>query len=307
MFSNASNFTQGVDMAFLIILAISFFFLIGITAMMIYFIIKYNRKKNIPAVQIKDNSWVEFTWTTIPLILVLLMFYYGYVAYLPMKTPPKDAMQITVIGKMWKWTFEYKGGKQSDTLYVPLNKAVKLNLVSEDVLHGFYVPAFRIKDDVVPGKANYSWFIAQQPGEYEILCSSYCGIMHSYMGTNVRVVSEPVFNNWLARLPVKKVVKDNAGLAIMQKNGCLACHSLDGTKILGPSFKGLYGTKINVMTNGVARKVVVDDEYIKTSILEPNKDIAAGFNAGIMKAYGTKIKPNDIQKISNYLKSMNAK
>jgi cytochrome c oxidase subunit 2 len=307
MFSNASNFTQGVDMAFLIILSISFFFLIGITALMIYFVIKYNRKKNIHAVQIKDNPWVEATWTTVPLILVLLMFYYGYIGYLPMKNPPKDAMQITVIGKMWKWTFEYQGGKQSDTLYVPVNKAIKLNLVSEDVLHGFYVPAFRIKDDVVPGKANYSWFIAQQQGEYEVLCSSYCGIMHSYMGTDVKVVTEPFFKSWLARLPVKKVVKDNAGLAVMQKNGCLACHSLDGTKILGPSFKGLYGTTIDVITNGKTRKVVVDDEYIKTSILEPNQDIAAGFNAGIMKAYGTKIKPQDIKKIANYLKSMNAK
>ena len=160
MFSNASNFVHGVDKTFFIILGISFFFLILITFLMIFFVIKYNRKKNKAAVQIKDNILLEITWITIPVILVCLMFYYGYAAYLPMRTAPKDAMPVTVFARMWKWTFEYSGKKQSDNLVVPINKPVKLNLVSQDVIHGFFVPDFRIKEDVVPGKDNYTWFVA---------------------------------------------------------------------------------------------------------------------------------------------------
>ncbi|MDP4292712.1 MAG: cytochrome c oxidase subunit II, partial [Bacteroidota bacterium] len=198
MFSNASNFVQGVDRVFLIILGISMFFMITITAVMIYFVIRYNRKKNIPAVQVKERPLLEIVWTVIPLLLTLLMFYYGYAAYLPMRKPPKDAMVIATTARMWKWSFEYAGHKQSDTLYVPLNKPVKLTLKSLDVIHGLFIPGFRIKQDVVPGKPNFTWFIPQQLGEFNIMCSAYCGVAHSGMLAIVKVVSERDFNNWLA-------------------------------------------------------------------------------------------------------------
>ena len=307
MFSNASNFVYGVDKVFLIILAISFFFMIAITAVMIYFVIKYNRKKNIPAVQLKDNMNLEIAWTVIPLLLTLLMFYYGYAAYLPMRQPPKNAMVIATTAKMWKWSFKYEGDKQSDTLYVPLNKPVKLTLTSLDVIHGMFIPAFRIKQDVVPGRPNFVWFIPQQTGKFNIMCSAYCGVLHSSMLAVIKVVPENEFNTWLAALSTTSTAPLNAGLDIIQKNGCVACHSLDGTKIVGPTLKGLYGSEVDVTTDGKEHKVKADDKYIKTSINDPDKDIVVGFSKGLMKSYKSLLKDDDIKKINDYLKTLGAK
>ena len=303
MFSSASNFVNGVDSAFLIITGISVFFLVTLTATMIYFVVKYNKKKGKPAVQIKDNSLLEITWITIPMLLVLYMFYIGWEGFLPMREVPKDAIQVTAIGSMWKYEFVYPGNKSSDTLVVPINKSVKVNLGSKDVLHGFSVPGFRIKEDMVPQKKNYSWFTAGEQGDYDIYCTVYCGVNHSYMHSIIRVVSEADYNKWLKALPVKKA--DNSlGLKVLQKNGCIACHSIDGTKSVGPTFKKLYGSTIDVTTAGASRKVKVDDAYIESSITDPNKDIAAGFPQGVMKSYKGIIKDNDIKLVSEYLKTL---
>ncbi len=307
MFSNASNFVHGVDKAFLIILGISLFFLILLTTLMIVFIIKYNRKKNVKAVQIKDSGWLEFTWTAIPMLLVLFMFYVGWEGFLPMRQAPKDAMVVKAIGRMWKWTFEYAGNKQSDTLVLPISKAVKIDLVSKDVIHGFFVPAFRIKEDVVPGKNNYTWFIPGEMGDFDLLCSAYCGVSHSYMSAIIRIVPEEKFNKWLAVLPVKQQDDNNEGYKIVESKGCLGCHSVDGKKIVGPTFKGLYGSTIDVTTDGTSHKVTVDDQYIQTSIFDPNKDIVDGFAPGIMKSYTGIIKEKDIAKINDFLKSLKEK
>lgn len=303
MFSNASNFVHGVDNAFLIILGISVFFLVSLTSLMIYFVVKYNRKKNIKAVQVKDNSLLEATWTVIPLILVLFMFYIGWKGFLPMRTVPPNAMHVKAIAKMWKWTFEYEGNKQSDTLVLPINKAVKVDLVSLDVLHGFSVPAFRIKEDVVPYKKNYTWFIPGEYGDFDLFCTVYCGVSHSYMYATIRIVPEEYFKRWLAALPVKKA-DTNLGHNVLEKNGCIACHSLDGTKSVGPTFKGLYGSSVEVSTNGTTHKVTADSVYIKTSINEPNKDVVTGFPQGVMKSYKGLITDKDIRLVNEYLKSL---
>ena len=270
---------------------------------MIYFVVKYNKKKGKPAVQIKDNSLLEITWITIPMLLVLYMFYIGWEGFLPMRQAPSDAIQVTAIGSMWKYEFIYPGNKSSDTLVVPINKSVKVNLGSKDVLHGFSVPGFRIKEDMVPQKKNYSWFTAGEQGDFDIYCTVYCGVNHSYMHSIIRVVSEADYNKWLKALPVKKA--DNSlGLKVLQKNGCIACHSIDGTKSVGPTFKKLYGSTIDVTTAGASRKVKVDDAYIESSITDPNKDIAAGFPQGVMKSYKGIIKDNDIKLVSEYLKTL---
>ncbi len=298
----ASNFAEGVDLAFKIIFGISLFFLVGITTTMLWFVYRYNRKRHPRAVQIRENNLLEITWITIPLILVLLMFYYGYVAFSPQRTVPKDAIPITVIGKMWSWTFEYEGGKQSPVLVVPLNKAVKLNLRSEDVIHALYIPAFRVKEDVVPGKNNYMWFIAQQPGEYDVLCTVYCGLRHSYMETKARVVPEAEYAAWLKALPEKSAEPE--GLVILKKNACTGCHSIDGTKIVSTSFKGLYGKKEKVVTGGKERTITVDDDYIRASIYDPEKDLVAGYPKGLMKTYQGLITEEETGKIIEYLKSI---
>jgi cytochrome c oxidase subunit 2 len=230
------------------------------------------------------------------------MFYYGYIAFSPQREVPKDAIPITVIGKMWSWSFEYEGGKQSPVLVVPINKAVKLNLHSDDVIHSLYIPAFRIKEDVVPGKQNYMWFIAQQLGEYDVLCTVYCGLRHSYMETKTKVVSEAEYAAWLKALPEKS--SEPEGLVILKKNACTGCHSIDGTKIVSTSFKGLYGKSEKVVTNGKERSVTVDDEYIKSSIYDPDKDLVVGFQKGIMKTYKGIVTEEELTKINDYLKSI---
>lgn len=303
MFTNASNFVQGVDNVFLIILGISLFFLVTLTGAMIYFVVKYNRKKKIPAVQVKDNMWLELSWIIIPMILVIYMFFIGWAGFIPMRQAPKDAMQVKAIGQMWKWTFEYPGNKQSDTLVLPIHKAVKIDLISKDVLHGFSIPAFRIKEDVVPVKENYSWFIPGELGSYDLFCTVYCGLSHSYMTAIVKVMPQEEFDKWLAVLPVKK--EDNRlGFKLIEKNGCTACHSIDGSKVVGPSFKGIYGAKRAVTTAGAKREVTVDDAYLKTAVYDPNTDVVDGYPPGLMKSYKGLITEQEITQINEYLKTL---
>ena len=298
----ASNFVEGVDLAFKIIFGISLFFLVGITAVMLYFLYRYNRKRHPVAVQIKESNVLELTWIIIPFILVMLMFYYGYVAFAPMRNVPKDAIPIKVIGKMWSWTFEYEGGKQSSIMVVPLGKPVRLDLHSEDVIHALYIPAFRVKEDVVPGKDNYMWFQANQQGEFDILCTVFCGIRHSYMEAKAKVVPEAEYLAWLKALPDK--TSEPEGLTILKKNACTGCHSLDGSKLVSSSFKGLYGKTEKVMTGGKERTVTVDDEYIRQSVYDPDKEIVVGYQKGLMKTYKGLVTEEEMGKMIEYLKTL---
>ncbi len=197
MASGGSNFIKDVDGVFLFILAVSVLLLVLITFLMILFVIKYNRKKHPNPKNIKGNVALEILWIIIPTILVLGMFYYGWVGYTKMKDVPKDAMVIHVVARMWDWDFTYPNRVKTDTLYVPVNKAIRTELQSADVNHSFYIPAFRIKKDVIPNKKNFMWFIADEVGSYDIACAEYCGLKHSYMYTKVVVMPEKDFDNWL--------------------------------------------------------------------------------------------------------------
>jgi cytochrome c oxidase subunit II len=298
----ASSFVEGVDLTFIIILGVSVFFLVGITGTMIYFAIRYRRKKNPNPSQIEGNNKLEIIWTVIPTILVLIMFYFGWAGYQPMRDVPADAIPLKAHGQMWSWSFEYPNGKRSAELVVPLNKPVKLDLISHDVLHSLYIPAFRIKEDVVPGKNNYMWFKAQVEGEYDIFCAELCGDRHSYMLSKVRVVPETEYEAWLTKSDVP--ANEPPGLTLMKQNACTTCHSFDGSKIVGPSFKGIYGHEVEVVTDGQERKVMVDDEYIKRSVWEPNADVVKGFSKGLMISYKQTLKEEDVAKIVDYIKSL---
>ena len=303
MFSNASNFVHGSDMSTIIIGGFGVFILISFTIIMIYFVVKYNRKRNPKATQVKDNVMLEATWISLPTLMVIFMFYIGWEGFLPMRQDPKDAMHVKAIGRMWKWSFEYPGNKTSDTLVLPIDKAVRVDLFSRDVIHGFFVPAFRIKEDCVPGKNNYCWFIPGELGDFDLICSAYCGVSHSYMTSVIRIVPQDEFDKWLTAQKFKTAGK-NMGYQLLDKNGCVACHSLDGSKSVGPTFLGLYGSKVEVATNGVDHKVTADNSYIITSILEPNKDIVKGFSPNIMQSYKGIITDKDIQLVVDYLKTL---
>ncbi|MEI8047719.1 MAG: cytochrome c oxidase subunit II [Bacteroidota bacterium] len=309
MFSGYSNFSEGVDTAFAIITGISLFFLIGITAVIISFIFKYNRKKNPVASEIEGSTKLEIIWTIIPLILVLFMFWIGWRSYTPERKVPADAMKIKVTAQMWSWRFEYENGKVEDTLYVPVNKAVVLNMVSLDVIHSLYIPAFRIKTDVVPGTDNYMWFKSLVVGSYDLFCAEYCGLRHSYMGTVVEVVDQGTFNKWYAATPPKNDSTVAAkpgfkGKLLTEQKGCIACHSSDGTKIVGPSYKGIFGHKVTVETNGKDREIMVDEAYLKKSILEANADVVKGFPKGSMPDYKAQLSEQDVNDIIEYIKTL---
>jgi len=188
---------ENVDFVMLLIVGISVIMLLGITATMIYFVFKYNRKKGHQPVDIHGSVLLETIWIVVPTILVLGMFYYGFIGYEEIRNIPKDAMEIKVTGRMWAWEFEYANGKKFDTLYVPVNKSIKLVMRSQDVNHSFFIPAFRIKEDVIASKENYLGFKAEKIGDYDIACAEYCGLNHSMMYSKVRVVDEKKFELWL--------------------------------------------------------------------------------------------------------------
>lgn len=309
--TQASNFVQGVDTAFIVILAISFIFLIGLTVVMIYFLYKYNRKRNPVATQIEGSTKLEIIWTVVPFIITMVMFYYGWAGWHNMHKPPKDSMEITVYGRMWNFSFEYENGKRTDTLYVPKDQPVKLNLVAMDVLHSLYIPAFRVKQDMVPGKKdNFMWFEPQKAGIYDLFCAEYCGLQHSYMLSTVKVMEKEAFQSFITdTTKVASAAGEGesaaaTGKKIMQNIGCFACHTLDGTKLVGPSFKGIWGEEQTVVTGKETRKVKVDEEYIKRSIYDPNADIVEGFSKGLMLSYQGQLSEDDINNIIEYLKTV---
>jgi cytochrome c oxidase subunit II len=208
MIAQASNFVNETNTTFFIIVGICAFFLLLITTLMIVFVIKYNRKRNKKAVNIHGSTALEITWTVIPTLIALGMFWMGWVGFENLSNPPKDSMVVNVTAQMWRWSYKYANGVQSDTLYVPLNKDIELHLHSIDVDHAFYVPAFRIKRDCIPTRTNVEWFKAEQLGTYQVFCAEYCGLNHSYMYSAVKVIPVNEFDNWMAEQAKKNSVTD---------------------------------------------------------------------------------------------------
>ena len=305
MISGYSNLADTVSSVFLFIGGICVALLVLITFFMLYFVIKYNRKKNIPPVNIEGNTFLEITWTIIPTILVLVMFYYGWTGYKVMRVVPEDAMVVKVTARMWSWLFEYENGTQSDVLNLPVGKPVKLLLSSQDVIHSFYIPAFRIKQDVVPGMETYVWFTPAELGPYDVFCAEYCGLRHSYMLAKAEVMPEEKFNEWYSKeIPTEKIAKkEPLGLELIKAKGCDGCHTRDGSPLLGPTFKGVFGRKEKVLTGTKEREIMVDEEYIRKSMLEPMADQVAGFPP-IMPSQKGLLTEAEIAEIIKYLKEL---
>lgn len=196
MFSSASNFTNNVDAVFLYITALSLIVLVGITVAMIYFVIRYSRKRNPVPTHVEENLSLEVLWTAIPLVLFLSMFYFGWTGYKDMRNVPDNALQIKVTARMWQWSFEYPNGLKTDTLYVAVGMPVRTELRSSDVSHAFFIPAFRVKKDVYPNKVNDLWFQSDKVGRYDIACAEYCGLNHSGMYTAVHIMEQKDFDVW---------------------------------------------------------------------------------------------------------------
>lgn len=307
MFSGASNLAAGVDKAFIFIFSIAFIFIVGITVFMIYTVIHYNRRKGKPARQFSGSTTLEVVWTGVPLILVLLMFYFGWVGFAPMRKPPKDAMVVTAIGRKWEWAFDYGNGMQSKQLVLPVNKAVRINLKSEDVNHSLSIPAFRVKEDLIPGYNDFLWFVPTYVGSYEIFCSEYCGLLHSAMLSKAVIMNQADFDRWFDDLKKTEIQPDHPGLVIVRNTGCLACHSIDGSKLVGPTFKGLFGSERSEVTSGGLKKIMADSVFIKRAVYEPDSEVALGFSKSLMKSYKGMLSEKDLRIIIEYLKTLSGK
>jgi cytochrome c oxidase subunit 2 len=204
MFESTSPFSDHVDATFLIVVAISLAVLIGLVVAMVMFVIKYSRRKNPHPTNIEGNVSLEVLWTAIPLVLFMGMFYLGWEGYLKTVDVPEGSVPIDVTARMWSWTFQYPNGVQTDTLFVPVSTPVKLTLRSLDVNHSLYIPAFRIKKDVIPNRENVMWFTTPRVASYDIACAEYCGLRHAYMYTEVVALDVPAFERWYAKVSAEQ-------------------------------------------------------------------------------------------------------
>lgn len=275
MYNVGVTTAEAVDNVFIFIVAISVVLLVLVTALMIFFAVKYNKNRHPQPKPVKQNVWLEVVWTLIPTILVLAMFFYGYEGFKVLRDVPEDAMVVKVTGRMWNWSFEYDNGKTTDKLYVPVGKSVKLLLKSVDVIHSFYIPAFRVKEDVVPGQETYMWFKPQAIGPSDIFCAEFCGQRHAFMLSQVISMKQEEFDQWYQSTPGTGEPVDPA-IPIMEEFGCLDCHSLDDSADERLSLKGLLGATRIVIADGEEKLVVVDDAYLRRSITDPSAEVVKG-------------------------------
>ncbi|HTY63369.1 MAG TPA: cytochrome c oxidase subunit II [Acidobacteriota bacterium] len=310
----ASNISGSVDSVFLFIFVLSAAFLVLITGSLFYFIIKYNRKRRPRGEDIEGNTWLEIAWTVIPTALFLVMFVYGWTNFSYMREVPRQAMVIQGTGRQWAWSFRYPNGKQTSDLYLAADRPVKMELRSLDVIHGFFIPAFRVKQDAVPGKENYTWFVPTQLGSFDIECTVICGVSHALMLAKAVVIPVDEFERWYAGSdetplardkkptpPANGVMKDPA-VTLLTRHLCLSCHSLDGSAMVGPSFKGLYGKKeIIILPDGKEKETIVDDADLEKSIREPAAEIVKGYPPAMPE---NQLSGDDLKHVLEFIKAL---
>lgn len=294
----SSTFAEDTDYAFYFVTWVNVIFFVIVVAPMIYFAFRYKRKSETERTSPVDhNLTIEVVWTAIPTVLLIYLFWVGMKGWVSMQVPPNETYDIQVTGQMFNWTFTYPNGAVTTELYVPKGKPVKLIMSSKDVIHSFYVPEFRIKQDVVPGLYTTMWFEATRAMESAVECAEYCGDGHSKMLTKVFVLEQADFD----KAAMNDFLPDLAPVDLGKKRFqslCSSCHSLDGSKIQGPSFKGLFGRQ-ETMASGAT--VTVDENYIRESILEPQKQIVQGYPPSMPTFQGV-LKDKDIEGIIAFLK-----
>lgn len=299
----ASTFAPDLDHAMLFILVITIGVVILVAVLMVYLAWRYRAGRNPEATSIRSNVPLEITWIVFPSILAIGIFFMGWDVYRTMRAVPPGAMQVDVVAREWSWSFHYPNGIKAESLRVPVGRPVKVLLHSQDVIHSLYIPAFRVKQDVVPGMTTYAWFQASAPGTFELFCAEYCGLGHSDMHTTVVAMPEADFQSWYDAQGEKAAERPH-GHALLEKYGCTGCHSTDGSAGVGPTFKGLYGEQVTVTTDGKQHTVEADRDYLERSILHPGADVSQGFDDVMPKDFAEKISDQDLKAILSYLESL---
>jgi len=314
-----SSVAAEIDWLFNFIYYLCLFFFVAIVAVMIYFVMIYRQREGHAALKSPSHGNVlEITWSVIPSILVLFIFYFGFTGYMNIREVPEDAYEIQVQAKQFQFNFVYPNGYNDTELHLPVDRDVRFVLSSQDVLHSFYIPAFRVKLDCVPGRYNKVWATptvttgdgieAENHQPFNLFCAEYCGTQNSRMGANVYVHKPGELELWLedAGNLLKKYPPEKAGEILYTKN-CKQCHSLDGQMIIGPSFQGSWGTKRDVkMRDGSMQEVVMDENYVLESIRNPNAKIALnkkGYQAGMPAFSQQQISDEEVNAIISFLKT----
>jgi cytochrome c oxidase subunit 2 len=304
---SASNFAPRIDALYAYLVTVSAFFSILIASLIVFFAVKYRRKSEseIPAPMDEHSAGgmlLEITWSVIPLLLSLVMFGWGAIIFFDESKPPSDAMEIWVTGKQWMWKIQHlEGTREINELHVPVNRNIRLTLTSEDVIHDFYVPAFRTKTDVVPGRYTTEWFRPTKVGQYHLFCAEYCGTKHSGMIGTIYVMEPSEYDAWLTGGGGMGSMAQK-GEALFQQLGCVTCHVSDGHGRC-PKLEGLWGTKVELKGGAT---VTADASYVRESIVNPLAKIVNGYEP-IMPTFQGLVSEDQIQQLIEYVKSIGPK
>jgi cytochrome c oxidase subunit II len=294
----ASSMAGRVDALFIFLLVLCGFVCISSFIMILVFAARYRRTKTRQAEQIEGSIALELTWTGVPFVIFLGIFVWGAVLYFMERTPPDDSAEIYTVAKQWMWKFQHlEGQREINELHVPVGRDVKMIMTSQDVIHSFYVPAFRIKQDVLPGRYTVAWFKATRAGTYHLFCAEYCGTAHSGMVGEVVVMEPAEYEQWLGGGPAAPLAE--TGKQLFLSLGCSTCHRFD-IQGRGPNLIGLYGKPVELEDG---RTVTADDNYIRESILAPAAKVVAGFKP-IMPTFQGLVSEEQLNALVAYIKSL---
>ena len=297
----ASTVAGDVDNLYIYLVLVSAVMTLLIFLAVFVFAIKYRRRKadEVPA-PIHGSLKLEITWSIIPFLVMLTFFWWGAKIYFLNATPPPDAMDVYAVGKQWMWKIQYPGGQREiNELHVPVGRPVKVTVASEDVIHSFFIPAFRIKHDVVPGRYDTMWFTATKPGRYHIFCAEYCGTEHSGMVGWVTVMNPADYENWVSSGGISGSMAQQ-GERMFEQLGCSTCHLLDRQGRC-PNLRGVYGSRVQLADG---RTVVADDAYVRESILNPNAKIVQGYKPDVMPSFQGQVTEEQVLQLIVYVKSL---
>lgn len=301
----ASSVAQGIDTLHYAVILVTFAGVALVAAATVYFVVRYRRTDDKPGAQVTSPGWLELGVAGSLFALFMAWWLIGFAQYRELETPPANSIPVYVTAKQWMWEFAYPNGPTAtDTLVVPVGQPIKLIMSARDVLHGFYVPQFRIKQDVVPGHATVTWFTATEAGTYDILCTQYCGTRHSYMRGQVVALPPADYGRWLAG--ASTVGKGDGrsladrGKALSAEKGCLRCHSTDGSPFIGPTWARAFGARRQMVDGAV---ITIDEAYLTESMMDPNARIAAGFQP-VMPSYQARLTPEEVGAIVEYIRSL---
>jgi len=298
---SASTLAPKVDAVYFFGLGIAAFFSLLIAALILFLAVRYRRRSADEVGRTeKAGLWLEVAWSVIPLGILLVMFAWGLDVFLAATRPPANAVEYYVTGKQWMWKFQHPSGRREiNNLHVPVGQAIKLTMTSEDVIHSFFVPAFRAKMDVVPGRYTTFWFEATKTGTYTLFCAEYCGVEHSRMGGSIVVMEPREYERWLAGGELATAAAPPSGEELFSAKVCDTCHRPD-SKLQAPYLQGLFGSAVELVSG---ETVIADETYLRESILEPGAKVVAGYMA-VMPTYAGQLTEEEILQLIVYIKSL---